>query len=92
MLVIQSGHPVNVWATTRRSAHADGRAADIYAVDDELVSAQREVGSPAYELTGRLIAAGAAQVGSPWDFAVGVGSFTDPVHQDHIHLQQSGLG
>ena len=84
--ILSSGHPANVWATTRRSAHSFGFAADIYKVDGRLVIDQREVGTPAYELAASL-ARSATQLGSPWVF--GPGSFSDAVHQDHLHLQSS---
>ena len=84
--VFSSGHPPNVWATPRRSAHSVGYAADIYEVDGRLVIDQRVVGSPAYRLAAAL-AVDATQVGSPWLF--GPGTFTDDVHQDHLHIQQS---
>lgn len=84
--VLDSGHPEEVWATTRRSAHSVGYAADIYEVDGRLVIDQREPGSAAHRLAG-ILAAGAVQIGSPWLF--GPGSFTDAVHQDHLHVQRS---
>ena len=84
--ILDSGHPPNVWETPRRSAHSVGYAADIYAVDGELVIDQREVGSPAYELASSF-ATNATQLGSPWVF--GAGTFTDDVHQDHLHFQRS---
>ena len=88
--VFSAGHPRNVWGTARPSAHSDGLAADIYAVDSRPVIAQRSPGSPAYELAAELYAAGAYQLGSPWVFGTGgARSFTDAVHQDHIHVQQS---
>ena len=88
--VVRSGHPRNVWATSRPSAHSSGAAADIYAVDGRPVIAQRAPGTPAYELAAELYARGAYQLGSPWVFgAGGARSFTDAVHQDHIHVQQS---
>lgn len=90
--VLRTGHPANVWATSRESAHTAGYAADIYAVDGRLVIGQRATGTPAHQLARRLIAGGAAQVGSPWLLPPGGRrSFTDVVHQDHIHLQQSVL-
>lgn len=90
--VVRSGHPRHVWATSRPSAHSSGAAVDIYAVDGRPVIAQRAPGTPAYELAAELYERGAYQLGSPWVFGVGgVRSFTDPVHQDHIHLQQSPL-
>ena len=84
--ILDSGHPPNVWATPRRSAHSVGYAADIHEVDGRLVIDQREAGSPAHKLAAAL-APTAAQLGSPWVF--GVGTFTDDVHQDHLHLQRS---
>jgi hypothetical protein len=88
--ILRSGHPPNVWATERPSAHSQGFAADIYAVDGRPVVRQQRTASPAYELAEELFAGGAYQLGSPWAFGAGVGSsFTDAVHQDHIHLQQA---
>ena len=88
--VIDSGHPRNVWATSRPSAHSAGLAVDIWAVDGVPVIKQRSVGSPAYELAAAFAAGGAAQLGAPW--GLGSQGFTDDVHQDHIHLQQSAMG
>jgi hypothetical protein len=93
LAVIRSGHPHAVWATSRPSAHSAGAAADIYAIAGRPVIAQREVGSEAHALAEELIAGGAYQLGSPWVLgAGGPQSFTDAVHQDHIHVQQSPLG
>lgn len=87
--VLSTGHPANVWGTSTLSAHGPGYAADIYAVDGKLVINQREVESAAYKLTRAFLNDGAAQVGSPWILETGSSrSFTDKVHQDHIHLQQ----
>lgn len=88
--VFASGHPPNVWATERQSAHTQGLAVDIWAIDGSPVSAQREIGSPAYELASAFVAGGAAQLGSPWVLGPGGSvSFTDAVHADHLHLQQT---
>ena len=87
--VLRTGHPANVWMTDRRSAHRLGRAADVYAVGARSVIRQRRPGSPAQALARELVAGGAAQVGSPWDLPPGPPrTFTDRVHQDHLHLQQ----
>ena len=86
VLVLRSGHPRYVWATDRPSAHATGRAADIWAVQGRAVIRQRHADSPAHAVASALLGGGATQVGSPW--ALGARSFTDPVHQDHLHLQQ----
>lgn len=87
--VLDSGHPPNVWASETPSAHGSGLAADIWAVDGEPVIEQRTTDSPAYKLAESFLAGGARQLGSPWDLAPGSRSFTDDVHQDHLHLQQS---
>lgn len=90
--VLRSGHPPNVWATTRPSAHSAGYAADIYAVGGRPVVEQQREGSPAFQLAADLVAGGASQVGSPWILGTGAPrSFSDDVHQDHIHLQQTPL-
>jgi hypothetical protein len=90
--VLRSGHPHNVWETTRPSAHSAGFAVDIWAVAGRPVIEQREPRTPAYEVAEDLYAGGAGQLGSPWVFDKGgVRSFTDAVHQDHIHLQQAPL-
>jgi hypothetical protein len=86
VLVLRSGHPPNVWATNRSSAHASGRAADIWAIQERPVIRQRGSDSPAHAAAGALLTGGVAQLGAPWD--LGERSFTDPVHQDHLHLQQ----
>jgi hypothetical protein len=91
--VLRSGHPPNVWGTTRPSAHSAGFAADIYAVDGRPVISQRQLETAAYDLASQLFARGPSQLGSPWVFGSGGSlSFTDAVHQDHIHLQQAPVG
>lgn len=88
--VLRTGHPRNVWATNRVSAHTSGYAADLYAVDGEFVLHQREKGSAAARLVAAFLVGGARQVGSPWSLGSGnKRSFTDRVHQDHVHLQQT---
>jgi len=90
--VLRSGHPREVWQTSRLSAHSRGFAADIYAVNGRLVIRQRRPGSAAHTLAARLVTGGAAQVGSPWVLAPGGSrSFTDDVHQDHVHVQWSTI-
>ena len=78
--------------TARPSAHSEGLAADIYAIDGRFVITQRLTDSGAYEVASTLLANGATQLGSPWVLGPGgARSFTDAVHQDHIHVQQSPL-
>jgi hypothetical protein len=85
--VLVSGHPRNVFGTDRRSNHNAGRAVDVYAVAGRPVVSQRGRGSAAYRLAGWLDDAGPTELGSPWRFADGAArSFTNTVHQDHIHV------
>lgn len=79
--VIRSGHPINVFATDRVSNHTRGRAVDIWSIDDVPVidhtaSAWRELMKAALQVS--------REVGGPQK--IGSGSFTDHVHQDHVHV------
>lgn len=79
------GHPINVFGTSGRSAHSVGRAVDIWAIDDKPVVQQHEIDSVVYDVSRRLYEGNQIhRLGSPWSF--GSGSWTDPVHQDHLHL------
>jgi len=85
--VLISGHPRNVFGTSRRSNHNAGRAVDVYAVAGRLVVHQRRRGSAAYRLARWLDRDGISELGSPWAFDDGgARSFTNTVHADHIHL------
>lgn|GEM_PF-2546555 len=64
------------------NSHYFGRAVDIYAVDGAPVSSGNQA---AYELAQAIYARfSPAELGSPWTF--GAGSFSDALHQDHIHV------
>ena len=86
--VLESGHPINVFGTDRLSDHTRGRAVDIHRIGDHLVIDDRGEGS----LTDRTVAwlyddPSEPVVGSPWALdAFGGRSFTDAVHQDHLHV------
>ena len=86
--VLASGHPHEVFGTNRVSNHTRGRAVDIWAVDGRTVAQQRsEQSSAARELTLRALAAGATEVGAPWVVSAGGrSSFTNTVHEDHVHI------
>lgn len=87
VLVLHRGHPYHVFDTAKVSRHSVGQAMDVYAVDDLLVVDSRYEGSPAWSLSRQLFDAGTASLGSPWAFdGVGGRSFTDDVHQDHLHI------
>ncbi len=87
VLVLNRGHPYNVFATNSVSRHSVGQAMDVYAVDGQLVVDSRFEGSPAWVLSRDLFDAGIQSIGSPWAFdGFGGRSFTDDVHQDHLHI------
>lgn len=88
VITLRSGHPVNVFETDRVSHHTLGRAVDIHTVAGVEVVAQREEGSPAHDLVRWLYEQPeVVSIGSPWALdGFGGRSFTDPVHQDHIHV------
>jgi hypothetical protein len=90
--VLATGHPHNVFGAESVSNHTAGRGVDIWAVDGTPVIDQRSVGSPAYGLVEAALAQGMTEVGSPWDLdGAGTGaSFTNTVHQDHLHFAYDG--
>lgn len=90
--VLATGHPHNVFGAEWVSNHTAGRGVDIWAIDGVPVIDQRSVGSPAYQLVEAALAQGVTEVGSPWDLdGAGTGaSFTNTVHQDHLHFAHDG--
>lgn len=92
--VLRSGHPPNVFATTRISNHTQGKAVDVWRIDGQPVV----VTGAAAGSAGALLAAAAAdrrlrQAGSPEGSDLdgpGRRSFTDLVHSDHLHLAVGG--
>lgn len=87
VVTLSSGHPHHVFSTDRVSDHTRGLAVDIFEVGGDLVVNQRTETSPAYEVARWLYDEGIGQLGSPWAFdGVGGRSFTDEVHQDHLHV------
>ena len=86
--VLSSGHPHNVFATDLVSNHSVGRGVDVWAVNGIPVVSQRGPTSPVRDLVEQLLEEGVTELGSPWDLD-GPGrsrSFTNTVHQDHLHL------
>jgi hypothetical protein len=83
-----TGHSYFVKGTTRVSNHVFGRAVDILGVDGAPVSrwnaGARRVIEEALSLAPPL---GPDEVGGPWIVTIGSrSSFTNPDHQDHIHI------
>lgn len=85
-----SGHPLQVFGTERVSNHTVGRAVDVWRIGDAPVAAQRPgPATPAFDAVRHAHdASGAAEVGGPWDFdgPAAKRSFTNLVHQDHLHV------
>lgn len=87
--VLATGHPDRVFGASSVSNHTVGRGVDVWSVDGQPVVAQRDVGGPLHALVQQLVDSMATtELGSPWDLdGVGRGaSFTNTVHQDHLHL------
>ncbi len=82
--VFYSAHPVNVFPTTRPSAHTVGRAVDVWALDGIPVVDQEA--SPWRAFMAAAPDAGATNVGGPEELQPAARYFTDLVHQDHVHL------
>lgn len=89
VVTLAAGHPRNVFGTGRLSSHMRGHAVDIHVLGDERVvdgragddTRTREVVEWLYK-DPRV-----TNVGSPWALDdYGGRSFTDPVHQDHLHV------
>jgi hypothetical protein len=84
---LAAGHPYTVFGSGSVSNHTVGRAVDVWALNGVPVVAQRDPAGPLYALVSRLLAEGVTELGSPWDLHNPAGaSFTDTVHQDHLHL------
>lgn len=87
--VLDSGHPRTVFGTDRPTRHAAGLAVDVHTVDGTEVVAQRgSEDTAAYDLVAWLFdQPEVAKIGSPWALdGFGGRSFTDFVHQDHLHV------
>jgi hypothetical protein len=84
--VLKSGHPINVFGTTRRSNHTDGRAVDVWAIDNQPVIEQANQARVAGFMRAAA-ATGTWQVGGPINVdGDGTAFFADDTHQDHVHM------
>jgi len=82
--VLRSGHPLNVFGTSRPSDHSRGRAVDIWALDSRplVLPTNHALASSAMRFA---VSHGAYNVGGPV-LLRGSQYFSDRTHQDHIHL------
>lgn len=84
--VVRSGHPTYVFGTSRPSDHPQGRAVDLWALDDKRVVEPRHRGFVETAMRAAS-ASGAYQVGGPVDLdGGGLAYLSDQTHQDHLHL------
>lgn len=86
---LSEGHPYEVFGTPRQSDHTRGRAVDIYRIGDSFVIDDRAIGSYTYQIALWLLEQPEIrQIGGPWriEGQPQGRSFTDIVHQDHLHL------
>lgn len=88
VIVFDTGHPWEVFGTDRQSDHSRGLAVDLYRIDDNLIIDDREIGSKTHSFVTWLYEQGdVRQIGSPWALdGRGGRSFSDALHQDHIHI------
>lgn len=88
VVTLSNGHPFNVLDTDRQSNHTRGLAVDIYRIGDGRVVDDRQPLSATHELVTWLYELPSlSEVGSPWALdGYGGRSFTDAVHQDHVHV------
>jgi hypothetical protein len=83
--VMRSGHPLDVFGTTRPSDHPPGRAVDVWRIDGHPVV---DPATPAALVDGvmrRAAALGAYNIGGPRQLS-GPQFFSDRTHHDHVHL------
>ncbi|MEV7599741.1 hypothetical protein AB0O91_20395 [Kitasatospora sp. NPDC089797] len=85
--VVRSGHPLDVFGTTRPSDHPLGRAFDVWRIDGRPVVDPATPRQLIESFMRDAAAAGSYNVGGPVAIA-GVGNqfFTDDTHHDHVHV------
>jgi hypothetical protein len=86
--VIRSGHPLDVFGTTRPSDHPQGRAFDTWQINNRAVV---DPTTPRSLITAYMRAAastGSYNVGGPYQLS-GSTYFSDDTHHDHVHAGYS---
>lgn len=89
VVVLETGHPFNVFGTDRISRHMAGLAVDIYRLGDrDVIDDRDEDGQTRAFVEWLYDRDDVRSVGSPWALdGFGGRSFTDLVHQDHLHVE-----
>jgi hypothetical protein len=83
--VVRSGHPIDVFGTTRPSDHPRGRAVDVWRIDDNAVVNPATPTALVDNLMRRAAALGSYNVGGPRQLS-GPQFFSDRTHHDHVHM------
>ncbi len=83
--VIRSGHPLDVFGTTRPSDHPQGRAFDTWEIDGHAVVDPRTPRSLVEDYMHAVAAAGSYNVGGPYLLGAAPQYFSDDTHHDHVH-------
>jgi hypothetical protein len=83
--VVRSGHPIDVFGTTRPSDHPRGRAVDVWRVDGHAVVDPATPAALVDNLMRRAAALGSYNVGGPRQLS-GSQFFSDRTHRDHVHM------
>lgn len=83
--VVRSGHPIDVFGTTRPSDHPRGRAVDVWRIDGNAVVNPATSTALVDNLMRRAAALGSYNVGGPRQLS-GPQFFSDRTHHDHVHM------
>ncbi|WP_371481708.1 hypothetical protein [Kitasatospora sp. NBC_00315] len=86
--VIRSGHPLDVFGTTRPSDHPPGRAFDVWQIDGHAVVDPATDRALVDGFMRAAAAAGSYNVGGPRQLGGGATAnqfFSDDTHHDHVH-------
>ncbi|TDU04809.1 hypothetical protein EDD99_3284 [Streptomyces sp. 846.5] len=86
--VVRSGHPLDVFGTTRPSDHPQGRAFDVWRINGHAVVDPATSRSLIEGFMRAAAAVGSYNVGGPWQLSGGTGNqfFSDNTHHDHVHV------
>ncbi|WP_445529672.1 hypothetical protein [Streptomyces cyslabdanicus] len=87
--VVRSGHPLDVFGTSRPSDHPRGRAFDVWRIDGHAVVDPATPRSLVERFMRDAAAAGSYNVGGPVLLAGGSTPnqfFSDATHHDHVHI------
>jgi hypothetical protein len=86
--VVRSGHPLDVFGTTRPSDHPRGRAFDVWRIDGRAVVDPATPRTLIERFMRKAAAAGSYNVGGPVRLPGGAPGqfFSDDTHHDHVHI------